>query len=52
MFIVAVAALVYLTSIARYFQLCAKEQEREAALASAGRGRITQSTRRVTPAAA
>ncbi len=51
-FIVAVAALVYLISIARYFQLCAKEHEREAALASAGRGRITQSTRRVTPAAA
>ena len=50
--IVAMFLLVYSISLARYFHLSAREHEREAALAAAGRGRITQSTRRATSIAA
>jgi tetratricopeptide (TPR) repeat protein len=44
--------LVVATSVLGYVSLAARERSREAALAASQRGRITQSTRRITPAAA
>ncbi len=45
-------ALVVAVSVLGYLRLQARERAREAALAASQRGRITQSTRRVTPEAA
>jgi tetratricopeptide (TPR) repeat protein len=50
--LLAVLAIVLLISITGYMSLAARERAREAALAASQRGRITQSTRRITPAAA
>lgn len=50
--LLAVFAMVLACSILGYMSLAARERAQEAALASAQRGRITQSTRRSTPAAA
>ncbi len=50
--IVAVFALVEVISLIGYFHQVAKEREREAALAASLRGRVTQSTRRVSAMAA
>lgn len=50
--LVASWVLIYLVSLAGYFSLVAKERERELALNAAQRGRITQSTRRVSALAA
>lgn len=48
----ALFGFVIVVSVAGYLGLAARERAREAALAAAQRGRITQATRRVTPAAA
>jgi Tfp pilus assembly protein PilF len=50
--LLAIFAMVLASSILGYMSLAARERAQEAALASAQRGRITQSTRRSTPAAA
>ncbi len=50
--LLAVFALVLAVSVLGYLGLRARERAREAALAASQRGRITQSTRRITPAAA
>lgn len=50
--LVGVFALVLAVSILGYMNLAARERARDAALAASQRGRITQSTRRITPAAA
>jgi Tfp pilus assembly protein PilF len=50
--LLAVFAMVLASSILGYMNLAARERAQEAALAAAQRGRVTQSTRRSTPAAA
>lgn len=48
----AIFGLVIVVSVTGYLGLAARERARESALAAAQRGRITQATRRATPAAA
>lgn len=50
--LLAAYAFVLLVSVLGYTGLAARERAREAALAASQRGRITQSTRRITPEAA
>jgi tetratricopeptide (TPR) repeat protein len=50
--ILAVFGLVVAFSVLGYLNVAARERAREAALAASQRGRITQSTRRITPVAA
>ena len=50
--VLGLLGIVYTVSLLGYFHHVAKEREREAALAAGQRGRITQSTRRVSAMAA